>query len=337
MPVLGSVLLTAKKGTLILNATDLDTSITIKNEIDIEEEGGLAVSEKELIALVKELPKEEIEFSTAENILTIKCKKSRFTLPGIASDEFPAILTIEAKPDITLSLEQLKKGIDKVSFATSTTDPSSSLRGILFDLHKDGIILVATDGHKMAMYKTKQTLGKEVQAIISPNVLKAVSGFSSETIDVALTDNKIGFYTNNTIIVSRLFEGGFPPYKSVIPTDSDKELNIAKKELLESIKRTVVFAPDISSLLKFKIAKTTCSVESASEVGEAKEEVLCKYKGTALEIGFNGKYVESIINKIDTDKVIFKLTASETAIIINPEKQEKDEELTYLLMPIRLT
>lgn len=338
MPVLSSILVEVKDGNIYLSATDLECSITTKGEAEVIEEGAVALSGKELYGIVKELPDSTIGFEVAELVTTIKCGKGRYALPGIAKDEFPQLLTVSGGTKTNLPLEVLKRGIDKTLFAASTTDPSSALRNCLLDLHKQECRFVATDGHKLAIFKSKFKTDQTTQLLISPKVWKELSNFSSE-IEMTFDESKIKFSDDNTILVSRLQEGGFPPYESVIPADNDKELIISKEELFAGIKRAMVFSPDISRLLKFKISSGQVVIESASETGEGHEEIKCKYKGQAIEIGYNAYYLMGILSKIESDEVRFLLGSSETAGIITSKEKEKDKEkeLTYLLMPIRLS
>ena len=90
----------------------------------------------------------------------------------------------------------------------------------------------------------------------------------------------------------------------------------------------------------FKISEITSAknlkIESESEIGEAKEKIECKYKGAELEIGYNGNYLLSIFTKIDSGEVQLSFKDPLTAALITPAKQKEGEQITYLLMPIRL-
>ena len=234
MPVLSSILIEAKDGNIYLSATDLECSITTKGEAEIVEEGAVALSGKELYGIVKELPDSNIGIEVSELATTIKCGKGRYNLPGIAKDEFPQLLAVSGGIKANLPLEVLKRGIDKTLFAASTTDPSSALRNCLLDLHKNECRLVATDGHKLAIFKSKIKMEQTAQLLISPKVWKELSNFNSG-VEIAFDESKIKFSDDDTVLVSRLQEGGFPPYESVIPTDNDKELIVAKEELFATI------------------------------------------------------------------------------------------------------
>ena len=52
--------------------------------------GKITVSAKKLYEIIKELPEEEIHFSTRENDwVDLRCGKAHFNLVGLSSEEFP--------------------------------------------------------------------------------------------------------------------------------------------------------------------------------------------------------------------------------------------------------
>lgn len=338
MPALSNVLLEAKGKELRISATDLETAITAVDKADIDTEGSIAISGKEFFSIVRALPEKDIELKVDNLITSIHCDKSKFTIPGMDKSDFPNLLAVEKQRKITLPPEILRRSVDKTLFAVSTGEISSIISGALFDLQQEEFRVVATDGHRMALYKNKVKTGKIMRFVISPKVWKEVANFSSG-IDVFFSENTVGFVSDDTTMVSRIMEGEFPPYETVLPKHNDKILSVSKDALTDAIRRALVVAPDISHLLKFKLSPDSVTIEAASEKGEAKEELPCKYKGDAMEIGYNGSYILSITSKIESENVKFMLKDPEASALILPDvpkKEEKEEELVYLLMPIKL-
>src|SRR5690606_28398700 len=62
----------------------------------------------------------------------------------------------------------------------------------------------------------------------------------------------------------------------------------------------------------------------------------CKYNGSALTIGLNGKFLIEMLSVIDTDDVRMEMSTSNRAGIVLPgEKREKDD-LLMLVMPVMM-
>ena len=55
-----------------------------------------------------------------------------------------------------------------------------------------------------------------------------------------------------------------------------------------------------------------------------------------MDIGFNTTYVNDILSHLVGDQVVFKLHSPTKASIIEPVKNEENEDIMMLLMPVRL-
>ncbi|HQO18387.1 MAG TPA: DNA polymerase III subunit beta, partial [Candidatus Cloacimonas sp.] len=72
------------------------------------------------------------------------------------------------------------------------------------------------------------------------------------------------------------------------------------------------------------------------DTGEAKEDIdEYNYSGNSTGISFNFKYMLSILEAIDTEKVVINLGTSKDPMMIYNETPVPDQELTFLLMPLR--
>lgn len=334
LPILSNILLEARGDKIYVSATDLETSATAIGSAEILKEGGIALNGKDLYNITRELPSTTIEIKADNLVAVLQCEKGKFSMAGIGSDEFPTLMEVGKEKKVNIPYALLQRAIDKTLFAVSG-DTESPLGGVLLDLHQKDFRLVATDGHKLALFKNNYHIDKVTRLLVSSKVWREVAKFLSG-VEVAFEENKIGFYAEDVVIVSRLMEGEFPPYESVLPTDNDKILIISKEDLVLALRRALVFAPEISKFIKLRLKSNTLLIETTSEAGESKEELPAKYDGAELEIAYNGSYLLNIINKIDTDEIKILFKDSESSAVVLPAKQKEDEEITYLLMPIRL-
>ncbi len=140
------------------------------------------------------------------------------------------------------------------------------------------------------------------------------------------------------VLVSRLIDETYPNYESVIPADNDKLLQVSRDVLMGSIRRVSLYASATTHQVKFDVSKTSVSI-SAQDIdfgGEARETIECDYKGEKLEIGFNSTYVLDMLTHLESDRVVFKFSTPTRAGIVSPEKPSEDEDITMLVMPVRL-
>ncbi len=338
MPALSNILLEVEStdNKIYVSATDLETSATTIGTAEVLQEGAIALNGKDLYNIIRELPSDTLELKVENLLASIKCGKGKFTMAGMAKEEFPKLPEVKGKRKVTIPYEILQRAIGKTMFAASTSETSGVLGSGLLDLRQEEFRLVATDGHKLVLFKNPIKAGKIATLLVASKVWREVARLSSE-VEIAFEENKIGFRSNDMIIVSRLIDGEFPPYEVVIPKDNDKMLLISKDELVLALRRAIVFTPDISKLVKFVIKSNTLSIEASSETGEAREELLCKYDAEELEIAYNGSYLLNILGKIETEQIKFLFKDPTSAAVITPtDSSEKEEDITYLLMPIRL-
>jgi len=90
MPILSNVLISAQSDRIDVIATDLEVGMKSSYPAKVSKDGRITVSAKKLYEIIKELPEEEILFSTRENDwVDLRCGKAHFNLVGLSPDEFP--------------------------------------------------------------------------------------------------------------------------------------------------------------------------------------------------------------------------------------------------------
>ncbi|MFF9667221.1 DNA polymerase III subunit beta, partial [Streptomyces althioticus] len=91
VPVLAGLLLTAQEGSLALSGFDYEVSARVELEADVEEAGTVLVSGRLLNDISRNLPNRPVEISTDGQRVSVVCGSSRFTLPTLPVDEYPAL------------------------------------------------------------------------------------------------------------------------------------------------------------------------------------------------------------------------------------------------------
>jgi len=162
---------------------------------------------------------------------------------------------------------------------------------------------------------------------------------SDEEVEVARSENHLGFRRDGTRVFTRLIEGPYPNYEQVIPKDNDK-IAIASKELLvQALRRMAVVASDQTHRVRLAFNGSTLrfSVETP-DLGEAHEELEVEFQGEPLDIGFNASYLLEVLRYMPTEEVRMTFKAPERATTIEPVGPEGGEAPDYLclVMPLRL-
>ncbi len=340
-PILSNVLIEAEKEGLSFSATDLDISISTKVLATITERGAVTVPAKRVNEIARELPEGQIDLSEKDDRVTISGARSLFRLSGVPKSEFPELPSVSKKNHMSIEGALMARAVDKTAFAASLDEMRPVLSGVLWHIGKLETRMVATDGHRLGLYKIKQrtVVEREAEVNVPPKALHMMSKLASEgeSIEVRFEESRIGFYVDSTQVTARLVEGEFPDYEQVIPKDNNKVVKVAREDLMSAIRRVSIFSNPNTHLTKlsFRKGKLELYAETA-DIGEASDEMACEYDGDGLDIGYNAIYLLDILKRIDCEEVVFALSSPLSAGLITPAEQTDGEELLYLLMPIRL-
>jgi len=344
LPILSNLLLEASNGELSLKATDLEIAVSTKTEVSVSTPGSITVPAKQFLGIVKELPNQPVKIEIQDKRVSLKCGKGIFSLIGVEREEFPKFPEIKNGATITLDGLLLQQAIRKSIFAVATDNVRPAMTGVLFQLEGDSLKMVATDGHRLARLKlgvrknSSLLFDSKSELIISAKALQHLNRLLNEeekTIMMKFDESYAGFFLKDTFLLSRLIEGPFPPYETVIPKDNNLILHINVAEMISAVRRVSIFSDTFTHQIRLLLRQDSLEISTGTpDIGEAREEMACQYKGSEMEIGYNASYLLDILRNIESERVAFSLKTPTSAGLITPE--EGGEETLYLLMPLRL-
>ena len=342
LPVLANILVEASKDGLTLSGTDLDISVSTSIPASVDQEGATTLPARKLVEIVKELPNSTIKFtSSGEQRVQIECGRSKFKLLGMARDEFPAFPSIKFAGGWKVTARDLQKLIGHVAFAASTEESRPILNGVLWELRPDRMRMVATNGHRLARMDVPASGqgGSQADLIIPPKALEQIRRLfgGDEEIEIARSDNHLGFRSTTTQIYTRLIEGPYPNYEQVIPRENDKSLTADKQALAAALRRMSIVASDQTHRIRMAFTNGACKLSvQTPDLGEAQEELAVAYEGDSLEIGFNAAYLLEVLKFMPTDEVRMTFKAPERAATCEPVGWDDPASYLTLVMPLRL-
>jgi len=342
LPVLGNLLLETTDRGLKLSATDLDVAVSTEVAAEVEAPGALTLPAKKLSEIARELPAASVKIaSSGEQRASIECGRSKFKLLGLPKDEFPAFPGVSYTQNLRVKSGDLQNLISHTVFAVSTEESRPILNGVLWEIKSDRLLMVATNGHRLARMSIPGVFNapEQVSVIIPPRALEQVRRLfpADEELEIGMTENHLSFRSPLTTVISRVIEGPYPNYDQVIPRDNDKTAIIDRAALTSALRRMAIVASDQTHRvrLSFNSALVRFSVQTP-DVGEAQDELPVQFSGDALEIGFNGNYLLEILRYLPTDDIRLTLKGSERAVTISPEGWDNPADYLCLLMPLRL-
>ena len=346
IPILANVLLKARNGRVQLTATDMDMDILESVSCNILQEGSLTVPAHTLYDIVRKLPEGaevSLEADGENNRVFVLAGRSKFTLPFLPADEFPAMSDEELPCRFSLGSDDSKALIDKTRFAISNEETRYYLNGIFFHASKTSDVpmlrAVATDGHRLARVEIPLPEGaKEMPNIIIPRkaiteVRKLIDDWSDD-IDISLSETKICFSIGDIVLSTKLIDGTFPDYERVIPSGNDKNMCVNCNELSEAVDRVSTISTEKSRAIKLHLSSNNLVLSANSpESGTATEELGVNYNSEMIEIGFNSRYLLDIANQIEGENVEFSMADPGSPTIL---RDQEDTSALYVLMPMRV-
>ncbi|MBI3766740.1 MAG: DNA polymerase III subunit beta, partial [Ignavibacteriales bacterium] len=321
----------------------LDISMAVALAVKGMEDGVIAVPAKRLFETVRALPNTDIIFTAdaESNRITMSTSNGEYKLTGESSENFPTVPAFKGTDELEIDNDTLRRLISKSVFAVSSDELRPAMMGTLFQIKKNEIRAVATDGHRLVRIVHSDFSSKKLeQDIIVPAkalnlILKSANAVSSS---LSINENHAMFSLGDSTLISRMIEEKYPNYESVIPLDNDKKLVVDKNQLLASVRRTALYASSTTHQVRFSLKKgsITVSAEDIDFGSEARETLSCDYSSEPMEIGFNSAYIVDILSHIDTDEAMFMLSSPTRACIVQPVTQRDGENVLMLVMPVRL-
>lgn len=343
MPILEGVLIETKDNKLKLTTNDLEIGTEHTMECKILESGKTVVDIKTLNEIVRRIEDEEVEILVEDNLFVLKSINGIFKLATMNANEYPKLPIFNIENNITIKQKVLKDMIKRTLFAVSTDENRPIYNGALLKVENNILTIVAVDGFRLALRKNISEKEIENFKVIIPGkvlseLLKVLSDDNEAQVKIGVNKNQALFELGQSILVSRIIEGDFLNYNTIIPDSYETKIKVKTKNLLDSFERVALFAKenkekDRKSPLKMNIGIDGIVLSCVSEAGDAKEGVSAVVEGKDIEIGFNPRYVIDALKVIDDNEIYIEFTSSISPVLIKPVNTK---EYIYVVLPIKL-
>lgn len=358
LPILGSLLLEAEKGRLKISAANLETGISLWVGAKVEKEGAVAIPAKVLTEFISALPPGKIELEASETKLSLQSGGFSAEINGFLATEFPKT---EKQKDSEISFEFeiseaiFNQSVAMSSFAAAADDGRPVLTGVLLQITKGGISLVATDGYRLSLKKLEEkeiklkssktpeaekidliVPAKSLQEVV--RVLKDKSGKSEEEkfLKVKIYDSGklVGFESEDFEMHTRLIDGDFPNFERIIPDSFSTKVLLLFEEFYKAVKVASVFARESGSIVKlaFEGDRLTVSANTA-QVGSNKSTLNLKIEGEKNEIAYNCRYLLDMLNNLEAKELVFEMSNSTAPGVF---KIADRSDFLHIIMPVRV-
>ena len=347
LPVLAGLVLTADAEILTLSSFDYEVSGRVDVDADVAEPGTVLVSGRLLADIARSLPAAPVSLESEGTRLAISCGRSSFTLPTLPAEDYPQ-LPVMPTTSGTIGGQTFAVAVAQVAVAAGRDDTLPTLTGIRMEFEGDAITLAATDRYRLAVRELPwlpETSGMSSSALVPARTLAdtAKSLADVEQVIIALAsggsgEGLIGFEGNGRRTTTRLLDGEFPKYRSLLPTESSATAVVETSALADAVKRVALVAERNTPVrLNFEGSELTLRA-GAGDDAQAVEVMEVGLEGDAIDIAFNPAYLLDGLAATAADEVRFSFTqATRPAVITAASDASGATNYRYLLMPVRLT
>ncbi|MCC7499242.1 MAG: DNA polymerase III subunit beta [Bryobacterales bacterium] len=345
IPILSNILIETGEDQIILTATDLELGIRCSCPARIVRKGAGTVPAKRLLDYVRLLPDADVNVKFQENHwASLVCGRSRTRIAGMSRESFPELPAIPA-PVASFPASTLAGMIGRTIFAISNEESRFTLNGALLVLRPATMVMVSTDGHRLAMVETLSEIPgvKTMERALLPRkamgeILKLVADSGeNDQIEFSSDDNHLFFRFGERLLISRKLTGNFPDYERVLPKEQPQRIRVANAELRAGIERVSQFADERSRAVKVQVGPGELKIYSSlSDTGESEESMPLEYDGPTVEIGFNAQYMLDFLRAASEESVDFLFKDGESAGELRPAGDGTGFNNRYVVMPMRI-
>lgn len=333
--ILNTILLRAENGQLELDTTNLDIFITHNTTAKIEKDGFVCVPANLITEFVTNLPKINIDIEVADNKLKITAGEYKSVINTVNPEDFPATPTSKFTNEITIYSNKFKTATSQVINITSSDTTRPILTGAYFHTNKNNLYLATTDGYRLAE-KMVQKEESEITAIIPSSTINEVNRLVDKIendIKIEFNNEQVKFIVDDTTLISRLIDGKYISYESLIPSSTEVQTTQNKAEFIQTVKLADLFAREAANLITIKTNQKdqTIAINSiTTEKGEYKNKISSIVSGDGA-ITLNAKYLLQALSCIEGEKVSFNFSGKLAPILLMGE----NDDYKHIIMPVK--
>ncbi|TSD05031.1 MAG: DNA polymerase III, beta subunit [Parcubacteria group bacterium Greene0714_36] len=347
LPVLGQVLLTAHAKGVTLVATNLEHAAELSVPARVMSEGRVSVPAKIFASLLQSFGDGEVRGEGERGNLRLSTDSRESRLNGSLAEDFPIIPKVkktDGKTYAVFSLDSalLGRALTRVLPAVSVSEFKPELSGVFFGVEKNNLTLAATDTFRLAesvlpFLKNNNHTETEASFILphrSATELSRLLEGGDGTVTVTVGDNQMSAETSRGVLTSRLIEGSFPDYKTIIPTRFATSAYLTRDNAARGVRAASIFASKLQEI-NVRLSQKQIEIKAAnSDIGEYRTEYPASLTGKEIAMSFNWRYFLDGIQQMDDEEIFFGCNEVSSPALI---RNKSHGAFTYVVMPIRIT
>tara|TARA_Y100000816_G_C25823901_1_gene431045 strand:- start:21 stop:680 length:660 start_codon:yes stop_codon:yes gene_type:complete len=210
------------------------------------------------------------------------------------------------------------------------------LNGCLFEKTEKSLNMVATDAHRLSIYKsTLDSVGDFTGIIPRKTVVELMKILPKQEGDIEfyINTNNIVFMSKKFTFKSKLIDGNYPNYNQVVPQGDGSKITFNRKNMLDSLSRVSVLTSEKFKGVKLKAESGVLDISAHNPDQESAEEKLDLADGVDnFDIAFNVNYLKEVLGTINEDEISLVSFGSDKSALV----ESGDSNQVLVLMPLLL-
>ena len=326
-PILSQVLLEATESDIRLTGTDLEQTLTLQSEGDIQQTGKVTIEIQQVLPLLKLSDENNINIELKDNMLNVE--NMTFNIYDV--DEYP-VISFDDLEYKEVNRKELINAIQTVLFAAGQDPNSIEINCVRLEEN----FAAATDRYRMTLNNINTGINKGISIPLksADNILKVLSKFEVEKVGIYNQDNKISIKIDNMLYLTRLIDLPFPDINGIMQSiNTDKTAIIDSISLKKILKKVLIVAQNNiegknAAIFTFKAGQL--EINAKSDKSKIKEKLKIYYNGEEVKTTLNCKYLIDFTNNIK-NMLQIKFSDNRNAFVLY---EEGKEEYKYLTMPL---
>lgn len=340
LPILKNLLLDVSNGRLSIAATDIEIGIVAHVHGKLEEEGRIAVPSVLLVEYIQRLPEEPITLWTEGLLLHVQCGEYHAQFTTQDPVDFPIVPEIQGGASFILPTDEMAHLLEQATIAAAQDVLRPELATTFWKTDGSHLIVAATDSFRLIEIK-KECDGDGMQFLLpirsSQEAYRFLSQLDGE-VTTTVDGQSIEIRHPKAFFISRLTNGLFPDYSSIIPDQSESAMTIERGEVEAALQSLLVFTRGGVSEVRavfHQSSKTLSLFSTADQLGSTAVDVkVIQSTGKDQEVLFNTRYLLDGIRLCSTPEIFIEVSHGGGPLMIRPSEQGSPS-LLYLVMPIQ--
>ena len=351
MQVLLGLLLETTESGLSVSGFDYEVSSQITVDVTTAEPGRVLVPGRLLSDIVRSLPAQPVDLRLEGTRVVLTCGSARFTLPTLPVEDYPALPSMPTTAG-ALESDVFGAAVAQVALAAGRDDTLPVLTGVRLEIEGDQLTLAATDRYRLAVrtlaWRPEQP-DLSATALVPARTLADTAKALTHGPEVTLAlstggtgEGMIGFSGGGRRTTSRLLEGEFPKYRSLLPSESSSHAEVETGPFVEAVKRVALVAARNAPVRLSFSADGVVLEAGGQDDAQASERLECGWETSAeaeMSIAFNPQYLLDGLGAVDSDTTTLAFTGPTRPAVLTGKRDPDGAtaDYRYLLMPVRLS